>query len=98
MTKSELIERLALRYPEMAAKDVDIAVKMILNTMCSGLMHGQRIEARGFGSCQSQLHLHFVTGGDSYCANKYLDLLFFARYIVSSALLTNISAVLPSRG
>ena len=50
MTKSELIERLAGRYPEMVAKDVEIAVKMILDAMCNNLIEGERVEVRGFGS------------------------------------------------
>jgi integration host factor subunit beta len=50
MTKSELIERLARRYPEMEEQDVDIAVKMILGAMCNNLTTGKRIEVRGFGS------------------------------------------------
>jgi len=50
MTKSELIERLARRYPEMVAKDVDIAVKTILDSMCDNLFEGKRVEVRGFGS------------------------------------------------
>jgi integration host factor subunit beta len=50
MTKSELIERLAARYPQLVAKDTEVAVKMILDAMAKGLTQGQRIEIRGFGS------------------------------------------------
>ena len=50
MTKSELIARLAERYPQLVGKDVDIAVKTILDAMSSSLATGQRIEIRGFGS------------------------------------------------
>ena len=50
MTKSELIARLAERYPQLVAKDVDIAVKTILDAMSDALATGQRIEIRGFGS------------------------------------------------
>jgi integration host factor subunit beta len=50
MTKSELIERLALRYPQLVAKDLEIAVKMILAAMAKSITQGQRIEIRGFGS------------------------------------------------
>ena len=50
MTKSELIARLAERYPQLVAKDVDIAVKTILDAMSDSLATGQRIEIRGFGS------------------------------------------------
>ncbi len=50
MTKSELIARLAERYPQLVAKDVDVAVKTILDAMSDALATGQRIEIRGFGS------------------------------------------------
>lgn len=50
MTKSELIARLAERFPQLVAKDADFAVKMILDAMSDSLSQGGRIEIRGFGS------------------------------------------------
>ncbi len=50
MTKSELINRLANRFPQLVAKDADYAVKMILDEMTTALARGDRIEIRGFGS------------------------------------------------
>ncbi len=50
MTKSELIARLAERYPQLIAKDADFAVNTILDAMTESLAVGQRIEIRGFGS------------------------------------------------
>ena len=50
MTKSELIARLASRYPQLVAKDAEYAVKMILDAMTHSLVSGQRIEIWGFGS------------------------------------------------
>jgi len=50
MTKSELIAKLAARYPQLVAKDAELAVKMILDAMAKSLSQGQRIEIRGFGS------------------------------------------------
>jgi len=50
MTKSELITRLANRFPQLVAKDADYAVKMILDEMTTSLARGDRIEIRGFGS------------------------------------------------
>ncbi|MBL8474852.1 MAG: integration host factor subunit beta [Methyloversatilis sp.] len=50
MTKSELITRLATRFPQLVAKDADYAVKMILDEMTAALARGDRIEIRGFGS------------------------------------------------
>ena len=50
MTKSELIARLAERFPQLVAKDADFAVKMILDALSEALAKGDRIEIRGFGS------------------------------------------------
>lgn len=50
MTKSELIAALAARYPQLAARDTDYAVKTVLDAMTQALASGQRIEIRGFGS------------------------------------------------
>lgn len=50
MTKSELIAKLAGRFPQLVAKDADYAVKMILDAMTAALTRGDRIEIRGFGS------------------------------------------------
>jgi len=50
MTKSELIVRLAARFPQLIAKDADLAVKVILDTLSAALVRGERVEIRGFGS------------------------------------------------
>ncbi len=50
MTKSELIETLAKSQPHLAIKDVELAVKCIVDQMCETLASGDRIEIRGFGS------------------------------------------------
>ncbi|WP_305907519.1 integration host factor subunit beta [Methylomarinum sp. Ch1-1] len=50
MTKSELIETLARQQPHLALKDVELAVKCIIEQMSETLASGERIEIRGFGS------------------------------------------------
>ena len=50
MTKSELIEQIAMRQPELSAKDVETAVRIILDDMTDALATGGRVEIRGFGS------------------------------------------------
>ena len=50
MTKSELIERIALSQDQLPAKDVELAVRMILERMTAALVANQRIEIRGCGS------------------------------------------------
>ncbi len=49
MTKSEIIESLASRQAQLAFKDVELAVKIILEHMINTLSIGERIEIRGFG-------------------------------------------------
>lgn len=50
MTRSDLIAKLAERYPQLLAKDADLAVKVILEAMTDTMAKGGRIEIRGFGS------------------------------------------------
>ncbi|WP_105102086.1 integration host factor subunit beta [Microbulbifer pacificus] len=52
MTKSELIERIALKavLDQLPVKDVELAVKVILGTMTDVLSQRGRIEIRDFGS------------------------------------------------
>lgn len=55
MTKSELIELIAAKQKHLPAKDVELAVKQVLEIMSDALAQGHRIEIRGFGS----FSLHF---------------------------------------
>ena len=50
MTKSELIERISLEQKQLSPKDVELAVKMVIEYMANSLSNGERIEIRGFGS------------------------------------------------
>lgn len=50
MTKSELIEQIAMRQPELSAKEVETAVRLILDDITDSLAEGGRVEIRGFGS------------------------------------------------
>ena len=50
MTKSELIEAIAARQTQLSTKDVELAIKTILEHMSQSLSSGGRIEIRGFGS------------------------------------------------
>lgn len=77
MTKSELIERIASRQDQLLPKDVEFAVKMILDSMTEALVADRRIEVRGFGS----FCLHFraprigrnpKTGDSVQLAGKYV--------------------------
>jgi integration host factor subunit beta len=50
MTRSDLIVKLAELHPQLLAKDAELAVKVILDTLSATLSRGERIEIRGFGS------------------------------------------------
>ncbi len=50
MTKSELVEIIASKQTQLSVKDVELAVKTIIDLMSTTLASGQRIEIRGFGS------------------------------------------------
>ncbi|PAV26669.1 integration host factor subunit beta [Tamilnaduibacter salinus] len=50
MTKSELVELIASKQTQLSVKDVELAVKTIIEHMSQSLAEGQRIEIRGFGS------------------------------------------------
>ncbi|MCH1492623.1 MAG: integration host factor subunit beta [Luminiphilus sp.] len=50
MTRSELIELMASKQTQLSAKDVELAVKLMIDHMAETLAGGERIEIRGFGS------------------------------------------------
>jgi len=50
MTKSELIDNLAMKHTHLIFKDVEFSVKKILEQMAESLAQGERVEIRGFGS------------------------------------------------
>jgi integration host factor subunit beta len=50
MTKSELIEVLSIKQTHLMQKDVELAVKLVLDQVSLALEKQQRVEIRGFGS------------------------------------------------
>jgi len=50
VTKSELIERITESQSQLSPKDVELAVKLMVEEMSHTLSSGGRIEIRGFGS------------------------------------------------
>ena len=49
MTRSELIALLAERFPQLVQKDPEMVVTEILGAIHAALVHGDRVEIRGFG-------------------------------------------------
>ena len=55
LTKSALISRIAVRQQLLTEKDVELAVKALVEQMVETLAQGEWVEIRGFGS----FSLHF---------------------------------------
>jgi len=77
MTKSELIERVASRQSQLSVRDVELAVKTIIEQMSQTLATGERIEIRGFGSFslhyrEPRLGRNPKTGETVELAGKYV--------------------------
>ena len=56
MTRAELIESLAKKFPYQNPGSIDNAVREIFETMSETLAIGDRIEIRGFGSFEVRTH------------------------------------------
>lgn len=50
MTRSELVERIAAKMPNLTIKDIDNIVSVIFGKLTSALAAGNRVEIRGFGA------------------------------------------------
>ena len=50
MTRSDLIEAFADRFPQLQRNQAEIAVRIMLDNLNQALIAGDRIEIRGFGS------------------------------------------------
>lgn len=77
MDKVQLIKRLLESNPELKTKEVESAVKVILDTMCSRLAKGGRVEIRGFGSfslglIQSRQKRNSITDVKTKAPMKYV--------------------------
>jgi len=77
MTKSELIERIAEQQDQLSVRDVELAIKLMLDHMSTMLSSGERIEIRGFGSFSLHYRAPRVgrnpkTGDSVELAGKYV--------------------------
>lgn len=55
VAKSGIVTRLTQKQVQLTEEDVEMAVNSILDNLIEGLVEGDRVEIRGFGS----LSLHF---------------------------------------
>jgi integration host factor subunit beta len=77
MTKSDLIKVLSKNQRFLASKDVEVAVKSLINILSNSLSSGERIEIRGFGSFNLKYHpprsgRNPRTGGSVKVSGKYI--------------------------
>lgn len=50
MTKSELVERLALDHKILSYKESEMVVNIVFDSISGALNSGEKVEIRGFGS------------------------------------------------
>ena len=50
MTKRDLIEEVARRYPRFSRREAEVVVNTVFDDLTEALARGERIELRGFGS------------------------------------------------
>ena len=50
ITKSDLIEKILTKIPQLSSKDVELSVKTLIDKVIDSLAKGDRTEVRGFGS------------------------------------------------
>tara|TARA_Y100000588_G_scaffold200070_1_gene213802 strand:- start:3474 stop:3767 length:294 start_codon:yes stop_codon:yes gene_type:complete len=50
INKKELIEKISKNQDQLPHRDIELAVKTVINCMTKALSVGERIEIRGFGS------------------------------------------------
>ncbi|HHJ4328389.1 TPA: integration host factor subunit beta [Klebsiella pneumoniae] len=77
MTKSELIERIVGQQGQLSSRDVELAIKTMLEQMSQALATGDRIEIRGFGSFSlhyrgARLGRNPKTGESVYLDGKFV--------------------------
>lgn len=55
MNRSDLIQNLAAKFPDLKASDAEHAVKLILDEISITLANKGRVEVRGFGSFENNI-------------------------------------------
>ena len=50
LTRSELIEKIAAKMPNLTIKDIDNIVSVVFEKLTKALADGDRVEIRGFGA------------------------------------------------
>jgi integration host factor subunit beta len=56
MTRSDLIEELAISNPHLRKADAELIVHTVFDQITAALAHGQKVELRGFGVFGTKQH------------------------------------------
>jgi integration host factor subunit beta len=72
MTRKDLVKVLSKKQRYLAPKDVEVAVRSLINIMSNSLSTGERIEIRGFGSFN--LHYHQPRSGKNPRAGESVNI------------------------
>lgn len=55
MNRSELIKRISKQHPHLTAKDVELAVRSVLDAVSTTLANGGKVKVRSFGRFDAAL-------------------------------------------
>ena len=56
MLRSELVRRLAHAHPQLTQRDMERIVWTVFDEISDALIHGERVELRGFGAFSIRQH------------------------------------------
>ena len=56
MNKRELIAALARQHGDLKVKDVDLAARVVFETLAEAIVEGRDVELRGFGSFRQRAY------------------------------------------
>ncbi|MFC1890674.1 HU family DNA-binding protein [Thermodesulfobacteriota bacterium] len=56
MTREELIRTVERTHPQLGREEASIVVQTLFSSMKEALVHGEKVEIRGFGSFKIHMH------------------------------------------
>lgn len=77
ITRTDLVKVLSRKQEHLAQKDIELAVRSLINLLSDSLSSGRRIEVRGFGSFDLHYHPSRIarnprTGDSVHIRSKYV--------------------------
>lgn len=93
MTRSELIKKMYISFPDLRLEDADIAVRILIDELIQALYRGDRIEIRGFGSFRINHRKGRVARNPRNGDKVFVQEKYVPRYRASSQLVKRINAI-----